>query len=92
MNIVDFIPIGSKHAITREKLCNITGYPDRKIRELITLAGTEHIIINLQDGNGYFIPADDEKVLIERYYHQEKSRLKANEKKVLMLERYLNEQ
>lgn len=81
MNIVDYIPIGSKNAITRARLCELTGMPDREVRERIAIACYENVIINLQDGNGYFIPDETERFLIERYYRQELSRLKANAKK-----------
>jgi hypothetical protein len=91
MNIIDFIPIGSNNAITRARLCELTGMRDREVRERISIACNDNVIINLQDGNGYFIPDETERFLIERYYHQELSRLKANAKKVKMLREVLKQ-
>lgn len=33
MDIVDYIPIGSQNAISRQSLCIITGMSDRKVRK-----------------------------------------------------------
>ena len=56
MNIVDYIPIGSKNAISRQKLCDMTGMSDRIVREAISQARRTTCICNAQDGRGYYIP------------------------------------
>lgn len=51
MDITNYIPYGKNNAVTRQKLCEITGLTDRKVRELIEKARHEgYIIINNQDG------------------------------------------
>jgi hypothetical protein len=37
-SIIDYIPEGKENAITRERLCAVTGLPDRKLREEIEQA------------------------------------------------------
>lgn len=52
MNISDIIPYGHKNGISREELCRLTGMTDRLNREYIQ--ASEDLILNLQDGFGYF--------------------------------------
>ena len=58
MYILDYIPTGHNNAITREALQSLTHLSDRKIRVLIAEANKsapdDVLIINLQDGMGYF--------------------------------------
>ena len=77
MSIVNYIPKGRKNAITREELCEKTGFSDRKVRELIFQARREHVILNLQDGNGYFLPDEEDRELVKKFLEQETSRLKS---------------
>lgn len=35
MNILDYIPKGKENAISKERLCNLTGYNEREVRLLI---------------------------------------------------------
>lgn len=61
MNITNYIPVGKENAVTRAQLCAITGLHDRAVRKLIEIARIEGaIIINEQDGAGYYI-SDDPK-------------------------------
>lgn len=54
-SIIDYIPEGKENAVTRERLCAVTGLPDRKLREEIEQARRRgEIIINAQDGAGYY--------------------------------------
>lgn len=81
MEILDFIPQGSKNAISRKRLCELTGLEDRAMRDQIHIARRKIPILNLQDGNGYFIPDMNDKKdveLLTRYVHQEESRLKSH--------------
>lgn len=77
MMIEQYIPMGQANAIPLKKLCELTGFDSRKVREQISVARRETCILNLQDGNGYFIPSEDEKPLVERYVKQEMARLKS---------------
>lgn len=63
MDILDYIPIGKENAVTRAQLCAYTGLSDRTVRQLIEIARIEGaIIINQQDGKGYFISEDEEDI------------------------------
>lgn len=75
MNILDYIPYGKENAITRSELVFKIGLSDRKVRNLIADARRETVIINLQDGGGYYIPTD--RAEIERYLKQETHRAKS---------------
>lgn len=71
--ITNFIPTGRENAVTRETLCTLTGLSDRKVRELIEQARRAGaIIINRQDGKGYYISDDPEDW--EQQYRQDTSR------------------
>lgn len=81
MDIMDFI---TEIPITREELVKLTGLPDRKVRELIEQKRREGVLIlNLQDGKGYFTSSDLDK--LERQYKQNNSRAKS----VLVQQKYL---
>lgn len=73
--ITDYIPEGRDRAVTRERLCDLTGMPDRKVRELIERArrGGE-IIINAQDGAGYY-RSEDLRDVARQYKLNEKRAL-----------------
>lgn len=59
MNIADFIGKGRENAVTRSELVTILNLPDRTIRRLIQEARDRgEIIINAQDGAGYYISDD----------------------------------
>lgn len=75
MNIVDFIPVGEENAISRDKLCQLTGLQDRNLREAISQARRNEAIINF--GNGYFLPKRDDGALVERWKRQERARAKS---------------
>jgi hypothetical protein len=82
--IVDLIPVGRANAISRQLLTEkclayglIEPYQtsgDRAMRRLIEKAREEHVIINLQDGNGYFIPDKDDIDSVQTYINQSRSR------------------
>ena len=59
MNIVDFIPSGKENAIKRGELVALLNLPDRTVRRLIQEARDRgEIIINAQDGAGYYMSSD----------------------------------
>lgn len=64
MNIMEFI---TDKPITRRELVDLTGMNDRLVRQAIEQARVDgNIIINLQDGKGYFT-TDDPKILEKQY-------------------------
>lgn len=75
MEIKNYIPIGHENAVTIDALMKMTGLSNRAVRKAI--ADSESIILNLQDGKGYFRMnprTKAERVFAEKYSAQEKSR------------------
>ena len=89
MNILDYIPYGKENAIKRYELKNQTGLSDRLIRKLIAEARLDDVIINLQDGGGYYRPTC--KAEFERYLRQETRRGKSVFYRLKAARRALNE-
>ena len=77
MDIVDYIPFGRENAVTRAQLRSRTGIDDRTIRDMIADARRDTVILNMQDGKGYFRPLPEERHLVEAYVKQETARLKS---------------
>ncbi|WP_347993490.1 hypothetical protein [uncultured Eubacterium sp.] len=77
MDIVDYIPFGRENAVTRTQLRIMTGLNDRQIREQISQARRDTVILNMQDGKGYFRPLPEERKLVEAYARQETARLRS---------------
>nr|DAW70709.1 MAG TPA: winged helix-turn-helix transcription repressor [Caudoviricetes sp.] len=77
MDIVDYIPFGRENAVTRAQLRSRTGIDDRTIRDMIADARRDTVILNMQDGKGYFRPLPEERHLVEAYAKQETARLKS---------------
>ena len=77
IKIVDYIPFGKENAISRQQLERVTGSSDRDVREAISLARRNTVILNLSNGKGYFQPIQgEEDDLVVKYFKQEDSRLK----------------
>lgn len=93
MYILDYIPTGHNNAVTRDTLQSLTHLSDRKIRDLIAEANKsaldDVLIINLQDGMGYFRPAPDEDYLVRIWRMQEKARGVSVDESVEAADRYL---
>lgn len=70
--VLDAIPFGKDNAVTREDLEARTGLPDRQVRKAIEEIRRSHIILNDQDGKGYYRSYDLDD--IERFYRQERAR------------------
>ena len=65
--IVSHIPYGKDNAVRRSFLCLLLGMPDRVVRRYIQQARIEgHIIINSQDGRGYY-RSDDPADILKQY-------------------------
>lgn len=86
MNIIDYIPVGHRNAVTRDELRLMTGMHDRQIRRAIEKARSECIILNVQDGKGYYRPDphdDVDRAEINIFYRQERRRIAAIEMTLL---------
>ena len=85
INITDFIPFGRQNAVTRRRLAELTGLSDRIIRQKIEKARADGaVIINLQDGRGYF--QSDNKNDIAAQKNMTAARIRALEKQKRQLE------
>lgn len=73
--LIELIPYGRENAISRKRLCEITGLKDRKLRDEIARLRRHHVIINDQDGRGYY--RTDDKDEIARFVKQEEARLRS---------------
>jgi len=79
MKIIDIIPLGKKNAIKREDLlekCQFYGIAksDREMRRIISEERINSVILNGQDGNGYFRPTKDDLSELRHYINQEHDR------------------
>ncbi len=74
INIVEYIPTGEKNAVSRAYLRAATGLTDRTVRSLIEAARRKQPILNFQGGGGYFLPAENEGHLVEKWRRQEMHR------------------
>lgn len=67
---------GHESARTAEDIAKQLGITSREVRRAINAERREVVILNLQDGEGYFIPTEKEEDLVVRWVRQEESRLK----------------
>lgn len=73
MDIMNFIAKGKENAISRQELCLLLGLPDRAVRRMIQDARDRgEIILNAQDGAGYY--TSDDVGELERQYKTNQSR------------------
>lgn len=71
--ILRYLEIGKDKAKTREQLCELSGLCDRVVRrEIEALRDEGVIIINNQDGRGYYISEDVEEM--QRQFRQNQAR------------------
>ena len=75
MEIIELLKEGKENAVTRETLCAMTGMNDRTIRNEIERLRREYVILNDQDGKGYYLSKNEKEV--RRYVRQEEARAKA---------------
>lgn len=79
-SVAEYIPTGSRNAVSRSRLACLAGMTDRQLRRAIHNARREVPIINLSDGGGYYIPDmtdEADRAALEQYVKQEESRLKS---------------
>ena len=92
MDIKKYIPKGQSNAVTIETLMAMTGMSNRQVRRAI--AESDAIILNMQDGKGYFRMnprTKTERAFAEKYSAQEKSRGWKVLKKAFRVDSKLNE-
>ena len=90
MRIENYIPEGRGNAISREALGNIVG-DDRVARKMIEDARCSVVIINLQDGKGYYLPTSNEREDVERWYRATLKRAKKILRGLRSARKWLNE-
>jgi hypothetical protein len=54
VDIVKYIPFGRENAIGRAELAMKVGCSDRTMRDLINTARKREVIVNIQNGSGYY--------------------------------------
>lgn len=74
VDVIKYIPFGKENAISRDKLTAELGCTDRTMRDLINKARKRVVIINLQNGDGYYRPTDEDMEDVLRYKKQEENR------------------
>lgn len=70
--VLSNIPFRKDRAVTRERLVRLTGIGDRQVRRAIEELRRSYVIINDQDGRGYYRSGDLND--ISRAYYQERAR------------------
>lgn len=73
-DIVKYIPYGRENAISRDDLAIKVGCSDRIMRDLISKARKKTVIINIQNGSGYYRPTENDMEDVLKYKHQEENR------------------
>lgn len=81
MHIIDAVPYGHENAVTRQELSRRTGEKDRDIRRAIN--ASNELIINLQDGKGYFKPLPDEADLVNAWIHLFQARIRDENRRLM---------
>ena len=92
MDIRKYIPKGHENAVTIDTLMAMTGMSNRQVRRAI--AESDAIILNMQDGKGYFRMnprTKAERAFAEKYSAQERSRGWAVLRKAFRVDEKLNE-
>ena len=59
--IIEYIPFGRENAITRRRLCHLTGLKDRDVRGQIQKEAEKDPILSRSDGRGYYRPTLQDK-------------------------------
>ena len=90
MELLQEIGVGKKNAVTLLQLTWRTGEKERTVRkEIQRLREDGHLIINDQDGKGYYIATELEE--IARQYHQDRSRFLSIAKRIKTARRILRD-
>lgn len=90
MDVLYLIPKGKENAVSRAALCAAAGYSDRLTRRIIAQLRDEgYIIINDQNGKGYYLSDDLDE--IEKQYKQDTARAMAILKRRKYMRKMLKE-
>lgn len=76
VDIVKYIPFERENAIGRSELAMKVGCSDRVMRDLINTARKREVIVNIQNGSGYYRPTKDDVGEVEQFKRQEENRAK----------------
>ena len=76
VDIVKYIPFAKENAIGRSELAMKVGCSDRVMRDLINTARKREVIVNIQNGSGYYRPTKDDVGEVEQFKRQEENRAK----------------
>jgi hypothetical protein len=91
MNVVEYIPYGHEHPISREELIRMTGVVDRNIRDAIRAARLEGQMI-ISTADGYFRYRDEDDLPeLRSYYMKERARTFSCLENLNMLKTFLEE-
>lgn len=86
----EWLKIGRDNAVGRFFLRIATKQSDREVRkEIEEISETETPVLNMMDGNGYFIPADSEGLLVLQWMRTLKSYRKSLDRKIRVCELWL---
>lgn len=80
LTIEEAVPFGHENAVSRSELALRTGLPDRALRDAINKSNA--LIINMQDGKGYFQPLPEESPLVDAWIAIFNSRIKEERKRI----------
>ena len=73
-DIATYIGVGHENGKTLGELSTLLGMPERLVRKYIS--ESDELIINLQDGRGYFKPDINEVLLVQEWIFLMGSRVK----------------
>jgi biotin operon repressor len=92
MKITDLLGVGEANAVSRVELASRAGMSDRKMRAAIQQAREDgELILNAQNGAGYFLASTDDLNAIERQYRQDTARALSILKRRKAMRRLLKE-
>lgn len=92
MCIEELIPFGKENAISNIELQVVTGLNDRAVRKAVSEARKRGVVIlNMQDGNGYYQPTEDDRAEVQHYYLQEHRRAMSNLKSLKATRKWLEQ-
>lgn len=87
--VFNLLLYGKENAKTRAELSERTGTHDREVRESIERLRRKYIILNDQDGNGYYLSENVREIV--RYYMQEFKRAISILARLKPMRRFLHE-
>lgn len=92
MEVIDYIKVGHRNAVSRKDLRLLTGFGDRKVRSDIQRLRATLPIIN--SGAGYYIPDSEDpidKTEARRYLLTERAKAKEINKGLDTVKRFIDE-